>query len=96
MHLEGLELAPLAGLEPFERQTGVAAAVEPLHRVTDGVDRLRRNRFVPEVHGLLIAARPVSAGHEGAEGRARPTTERRGEVLAMTPSPTHRAMPSRA
>jgi len=36
LHFGGLELARRAGLEPFERQAGVAAAVEAGHRVADG------------------------------------------------------------
>src|SRR4051794_2154249 len=34
----GLELAPCAGLEAFERQRAVAAAVQPLHTVPDCLD----------------------------------------------------------
>src|SRR6266581_7899903 len=37
LHLGGLELPPLGGLEPFERQSRVRAAVEPLHGVADGL-----------------------------------------------------------
>src|SRR5262249_36603080 len=31
----GLELAPLAGFEPFERQACIGAAVQSLHRMAD-------------------------------------------------------------
>jgi hypothetical protein len=37
-HFGGLELAPRAGLEPFERQARVTAAVEADHRVADGFE----------------------------------------------------------
>src|SRR5258705_12777501 len=33
----GLELAPRAGLEPFERQARVAASVQPQDRLADGL-----------------------------------------------------------
>src|SRR6476469_4274926 len=38
LHLGGFELAPRAGLEPFERERSVAAAMQVLHAVADRFD----------------------------------------------------------
>ena len=37
-HFGGLELAPLAGLEPFERQSRIDAAVQAADGVTDRLE----------------------------------------------------------
>src|SRR3954449_10695195 len=53
LHFGGLELAPLAGLEPFERQVRVAGAVQRLHAVTDGLEHALDLTIAPFVDRQL-------------------------------------------
>jgi hypothetical protein len=62
----------LAGLEPFERQSRVAAAVQPRDRVADGGQHPLDLVLAPFVDGELDAC---AAQPAGARGRRRPVLE---------------------
>src|SRR5207237_9611757 len=67
LDLGGLELAPLAGLEPAERERPVARAVQPQHGVADRGEHPLHLVLAALVHRQLDAARrePVRAGRCG-------------------------------
>ena len=72
LDLGGLELAPRAGLEPFERQRAVAAAVEPLHAVADRLEHALHLAVAPFVeHRARCARRRSAAPPPGSSGRRR-------------------------
>ena len=72
IHFGGLELAPRAGLEPFEGQPRVAAAVEPHDRVAD-----RRAHALDLMLAALVQHEldPSRAESAGPRGSRRPVVE---------------------
>src|SRR5438067_13052098 len=66
-HFGGLELAPSAGLEAFERQRAVAAAMETLDVVADRFEHPPHLAVSSLMDGQLDATRPEPA-HAGRRG----------------------------
>src|SRR6478752_8203640 len=67
LHFGGLELAPLAGLEPFERQVRVAGAVQRLHPVADRLEHALDLTVAPFVDRQLDrrAGQALDLGRSG-------------------------------
>src|SRR6478609_9667370 len=83
LHFGGLEFAPLAGLEPFERQVRVAGAVQRLHAIADGLE-----------HALDLAVAPFV--DRQLDRRARQTPDLRRSCPPVLEVDTLGELPQRA